>query len=139
MEAVHEKIREWLADFGHVTAHADHTYTVQRGSARTRVAVVPFGANAVVHVFAFTNVGLRGSPELFQHVALNADSFVFGHLGVHAEADGTYTVTMSCRILADALDREELIAAVEWVSRCADDVDNEIQERFGGFLGGDLP
>ena len=76
--------------------------------------------------------GLEPSPALFEYVALHADDFMFGHLSAHKADDGTITLFFSHNILGDFLDEDELMDAVIKVLGTANDLDDELQQKFGG-------
>ena len=76
--------------------------------------------------------GLQPSPELYEHVALHADDYLFGHLSAFKNDDGSVTLFFSHHILGDFLDEEELKSAIYMVLSTANDLDDELQQRFGG-------
>ena len=130
-----DRVRYILTDLlGTVEVDRDGEFSFRHDSARIFVGVRPFDEGTVVEVRAYTNIGVPPSPELFEYVALNANAYVFGHLGAFEDGEGEIVVIFSHRLLGDYLDPEELKVAVAAVASTADEVDDEIQERFGGRL-----
>ena len=74
------------------------------------------------------------SPELFKWVALNADQYLFGHIGVAIDSEDapTATIVFTHTLLVDYLDADELRRAVNAVTSTADELDDEVVAKFGG-------
>ena len=101
---------------------------------RIFVGVRPWGeGSSVVFVYAVTNVDLTPSPELYEYVALHTDSWIFGHLGMSVEDDKA-VIVFSHSLLGDRIDEETLQTAVAAVAVTANEIDEQIKERFGGRL-----
>jgi hypothetical protein len=110
------------------------SFTFPAESARVFIKVHPFGQErTLVNVFAHTNIDVPASEELFRYIALHSNMWVFGHLGA-SERDDKVLVTLSHRLLGEHLQLEELKAAAFSVAFTADEIDDEIKERFGGRL-----
>jgi hypothetical protein len=91
------------------------------------------GDRTAVLVFALMNQNVPVTPALFEWVAINTDNFMFGHIGMRVSEDGkTANLVFTHTLLGDYLDPEELKQAVGAVATTADDLDEEIQDRFGG-------
>ena len=106
-------------------------------STRVFLHVAPHGDTTVVHVQALTNVDITPSAELYKHVALNADSWVYGHLAM-GEEGGKANVGFRHSILGDFLDAQELFTAVAAVAQTANAIDDEIKATFGGRLASEV-
>jgi hypothetical protein len=129
-----DRVRYILTDLlGPVEVDRDGEFSFRHDSARIFVGVRPFDEGTVVEVRAYTNIGVPPSPELYEYLALNANAYVFGHLGAF-EDEGGMVVIFSHRLLGDYLDPEELKVAVAAVASTADEIDDEIRDRFGGRL-----
>lgn len=72
------------------------------------------------------------SPAVFEHIALHADDYRFGHLSASKNEDGSLLIFLNYQILGDFLDEEELTTAVTYVLSGANDLDDELQQKFGG-------
>ena len=130
--ATRTRLQEMLTEvFDRVEVDKYGSFTFPAESARVFIKVHPFGRGTVVNVFAHTNIDVPASDELFRHIALNANSWMFGHLGA-SERDGKVLVTLSHRLLGEHLQVEELQAVVYSVAFTADQIDDEIKQRFGG-------
>lgn len=133
VDVVRQKIQHLLLKHGRVELDQDGDYSVRFGSARVFVRVWDWGdGDVVISLWAPVVIGATRSPELFEHVALTSDSFVFGHLGLDARDDGTVDISLSHRILGNYLDEPELMHAVMALVRTADQLDDDLAARFGG-------
>ena len=130
--ATRERVQRMLTQMvGPVQVDSEGDFSLRQGSARVFVRVTPaFEDHTVVRVFAYTNQQVPASPELFHFVA-TTHSFVFGNLLAVEFEDGV-TVIFAQTILGDTLDPDELFTAVVAVAMTADEIDDVIQERFGG-------
>lgn len=130
--ATKERVQRMLTQtLGTVQVDQDGDFTFRHGSARVFIRVMAaFGDHTVVRAFAYTNLEVPPSPELFHFVATN-NAYVFGHLTA-VERDEGVTVVFGQTILGDSLDPDELMTSVAAVASSADDVDDKIQQRFGG-------
>jgi hypothetical protein len=73
------------------------------------------------------------TPDLFEYVATHSDDWVFGHLSVVKDDDtGKCAIFMTHHLLGDYLDTEELRAAILAICFSADELDDQMKERFGG-------
>jgi hypothetical protein len=93
--------------------------------------------SAVVNVFAFTNLNLDPTPELYEFVATHAGDWVFGHLALSVDG-GKGSLIFRHTLLADYLDDAELASAVRAVAVTANDIDDQIKEQFGGSLASEM-
>ena len=76
--------------------------------------------------------GVQPSPELFEHVATHADDYYFGHLSAFRSEDGSITLFFTHSILGDYLDEQEVVGAVYMLLPVANDLDDALQQQFGG-------
>jgi hypothetical protein len=88
----------------------------------------------LVRVFATVLRGVRPTPELYEYIVRQAPTRWFGHISVYDEpnAPGEVYVSFGHTLLGDYLDEEELAAAVWNVLGGADEMDDPMQQRFGG-------
>jgi hypothetical protein len=72
------------------------------------------------------------SPALFEWMAKS--SYYFGHLAAHddSSAPGKLFLVMSHTLLGDYLDEAELSSALYAILGTANELDDELQARFGG-------
>jgi len=133
VDITRSKVQKYLTDMlGSVTIDKDGDFTIQQGSTMVFIRVVPWrdGESAVVSVFAPVLLEVQPSPALHQYIAEN--DYVFGNLTLEAGEHGTQTLMFGHRLLGDFLDPAELESAVGAVAFTADDLDDELQPRFGG-------
>lgn len=131
---VKEKVQRYLTELiGRVELDGEGRLSFQYGSARVFVEVEPIGDdNTAVAITAPLIFNARRSPELFHYVATSG-SYRFGHLAAY-EADGGVQILYRHTLLGDYLDPDELNWAVSAMAQTADEVDTELQRRFGGEL-----
>jgi hypothetical protein len=130
--ATRDRVQRMLADlFGRIEVDRDGDFTFRHGSTRVFISVgEAFGEHTVVNVRAITNLRVPASPELFHYVATD-NHYTLGALRAH-EGDEGVLISFRQTILGDTLDPDELQTAVLAVAFTADDVDDQIQQRFGG-------
>ena len=134
--AVEEKVQRWLAEFvgGYEVDQAGRV-SFQHGSARIFVNVYPWASDgSLVTVGTLVVSGIPKSPELNEWVAYNAGSYVFGsfNLAENRQDPAKADLIFDHSLLGDYIDLEEFRTAVGGVAHIADDLDNELSERFGG-------
>jgi len=76
--------------------------------------------------------GPRDEPELYEYIAFHADDYVFGHLSLFRTDDGELRIFYTHTLLGDYLDADEFTRACLGMAHVADDLDDELQTRFGG-------
>ncbi|MDR1833744.1 MAG: hypothetical protein LBQ92_03720 [Propionibacteriaceae bacterium] len=134
--AVKNKVQQYLQDiFGSVTIDSDGDFTVRNGSARGFISVdqrEEEDGPVFVRIWAQVLTNVVDSPELHKYVAYNAGSFIYGRLHLVERQDGGINLIMSHVLLGDYLDEAELGYAVTWLMDSADDLDEELQGKFGG-------
>lgn len=132
--ALKEKIQRYLTqNFNNITIDRDGDFSLRHESARVFVSAgSPKSADwTFASVWSPFLFGVKPTPELFEYVALHTDDTIFGHLYAHRTEDGV-TLGFSQRLLGDYLDEEELTHAVVAVVTTANDLDDELQAKFGG-------
>jgi Putative bacterial sensory transduction regulator len=130
-----DKVQRYLADMvGAVQLTPDGAYSFQAGSARVFVRCRPWGTsdNTLVNVICPVLFECPASPELYEHIALHADDYLFGHLSAQKADDGTISIYFTHTLLGDYLDPDELKHAVGGVVTTADQLDDQLKARFGG-------
>ena len=132
--AVKERVQAYLTSAGPVQIDDKGRYSLESGSTRTFVEVMPHpdGKVSLVMVTAVVLFEVPLTPELFRHVALHTDDWVFGHLFVTEGEDGKGMVLMRHMLMGDYLDKDELMYVVFGITGVADDLDEKLKEQFGG-------
>lgn len=132
VDATRERVQRMLTDlFGRIEVDKDGDFTFRHGSARVFIRVSEgFTDHTVVSVEAPTNLRVPASPELFHYLATE-NHYTFGAFRAF-DGDNGVLVLFRQSILGDTLDPDELKTTIGAVASTADDVDDEIQNRFGG-------
>lgn len=89
---------------------------------------------SLVRVTAPILRGVEPKPELFEHIARQAPKQWFGSITVWDDAaePGKVLLSMGHTLLGDFLDEDELTHALFGVLNAADDLDDQLQQQFGG-------
>jgi hypothetical protein len=133
--AIRSKVQRILVDWlGRIEMVGAQTFSFPYQSTRGFIDVFQQEGSEriIVRIWAFVTNKTPASPALYEYLATNADSYVFGHLGCHKRDDGSLDVVFRHSLLGDFLDPEELKLAVGAVVGTADSLDDEVKERFGG-------
>jgi hypothetical protein len=74
------------------------------------------------------------SPSLYEWVAREGTTYLFGHVSAHDDSSspGKVFLMMGHTLLGDYLDEEELSSAMYAVMGTADKLDDELKQKFGG-------
>lgn len=128
------KVQQYLTqNFNSVTVDKDGDFSLRNGS--SRIFVRTWTRDEVDWTVVNLEVPLlfdvKETPAVFEHVALHADDYIFGHLNAVRTDDGL-RICLSHGLLGDYLDEEELVRAVSSMLGIADDIDDELREQFGG-------
>jgi hypothetical protein len=131
-DSLRDRVQDLLVRFvGQIQVDDRGGLSFPHGSTRIFARVSPFNDTFVVTVYALTNVDVPRTRELLEHIALNADRWVFGHLGLEETPTGM-TVLFRRTVPASPLDEEQVRHAVGAVASAADQIDEDIASRFGG-------
>lgn len=139
VEQVKSKAQRILTDYyGSVRIDRDGDFVVTKGSAVTYIKVAQFGDDSVVlKIFCPLVRDVPMSPELCRWIAVEGQFYFLGGCYLVPSADGATTgVYFRHSILGDDLDESELLRSVAAVVVTSDQLDNEVQAKFGGTLFG---
>jgi hypothetical protein len=134
-----EKIRKWLTEeLGPVETLPDGSLSFRWGSAQVFIDVETLSDEledeTVVRVVAPLLFNVPPSPELYEWVARAMNNYRFGAFVVvdDEEAPGNLRLLHTVALLGTKIDLEEFKMA--WIASAstADDVDDELQAKFGG-------
>ncbi|MFQ5642414.1 MAG: YbjN domain-containing protein [Thiogranum sp.] len=130
---VKEKVQRYLTEMlNNVQIDSEGDYNFRHGSSHIFIRVAQFNDDhTIVRVWAPTNMEVPPSPELYKYIATEGNKYVFGRLAVQEQENGL-AVIFSETLLGEFLDPDELKMAITVVASTADDIDNEIQDKFGG-------
>jgi hypothetical protein len=78
--------------------------------------------------------GVTPTPALYEYLAREVPRFFFGSIAVWDDEDekGKLALTLGHTLLGDYLDEEELKAAMFGILGSADDLDDQLKQKFGG-------
>lgn len=112
----------------------DPGFIVNEGSAQIMARVLPWGDDrAIFHAWSWVVTDIEYTAELGKWLLRKNVDFRFGALGIDDDDDIIFSQT----VVADTLDKEELRATVFAVMGSADELDDEIVQRWGGRRGSD--
>lgn len=136
IESVKQRVQSYLTSEGPVNIDAQGRYSLAVGSTRVFVEVADYsnGEMSVVKVVAPILFNVPITPSLYEYVALHADDWTFGSLGLWPDGDDLQQGSLMMRhsLLGDYLDKDELLYAVYGVGSVADNLDDDLATRFGG-------
>lgn len=130
-DRVYNKIRDMLLEKGlHVTL-IDKGFQVPFDSTAVNINVLAQDTRTLVQMYVPVLRQLPPSAEMFEYVATEGQSYFFGNLHYVRDIDGGLLV-FEHTLLGDYLDADELHAAVGALASTGNDLDDELQKRFGG-------
>lgn len=133
------KVSEWLNEMFHSVEHTDSGgfFVPHFGSTALFIGIddVFDGRHTRVRIDAPILLDVPVNGELLQYIGYRSNDFLFGSFVLIRE-DQQQLGILAFRqtLLGDALDKIELEAACHVVAITADNVDNDLQLRFGGRL-----
>jgi hypothetical protein len=129
---VKEKVQRYLLEvLNTVSVDRDGDFTFREGSARLFISVQSFGDDkTTVKIVAPIVHDIPANPEVYKYAATEG-SYKFGHISC-SEIDGKISMYFVHTLLGDFLDPEELKMATFLLARTADEIDDQIKEKFGG-------
>ena len=141
VDQVRTKVQRILTDnFGKVEIDRDNDFVVRKDSAVTFIRIREgFGDDgAIIEVKCPLLMEVTLTKELFQWVATEGQRYKLGSVYVNPDDNGkTGWVYFRYAIIGQDLDESELMTAVGVVLVTSDELDNELQEKFGGELFGE--
>lgn len=132
---VRERVQAYLTSQGPVQIDDRNRYGLEVGSTKVFVEVIehPNADATLVKLLAPILFKVPITPDLYKYVALHADDWYFGSLGLWPEESGDVgMLVIGHTLLGDYLDKDELMGAVWAVSGTADKLDDELMPQFGG-------
>jgi hypothetical protein len=134
LAAVRNKIQMYLTqNFSDVNIDSDGDFSIRNGSAK--IFVRPWTSDDVdwtaINLEIQLLSGVKETSTVFEHLALHADDYHFGHLSASRGEDGL-NIFLTHSVLGDYLDEAELCQAVGAMGGIADNLDDELKSLFGG-------
>lgn len=116
-----------------VEVDEDGDFRVRYGSTACSVAVSEWGDDgSVVKLYAPILFDAVESADLYKWAATDGQMYFFGGAVVQADDKGILYVGFRHTLLGTYLDEDELMSALIGVVTTADELDDELQARFGG-------
>jgi hypothetical protein len=138
VEQVKNKVLRMMAKNYNITMADDGDVILRHESAALTVSVSEWypdeeGRNTVVQVSAPILWEVKRTAALYEWVATTGQSYLFGRTACNTGADASLTnVAFEHNILGDNLDEPELVATVTALISTANNLDDELQKKFGG-------
>jgi hypothetical protein len=134
VEEVTDKVRRMLVELnGRASVDADGDFVIDFDSATVFVRVLETSTGTVmVRVSSVVLLDVPLKPELYRWVATESRNFYFGQFEVVEGDDGTGLLLFEHFLLGEYLDIDELGFAVHGMGTNANELDDELQNRFGG-------
>lgn len=130
--AVKDKVQRILTnEFNSIDIDKNGRFSLRYESARLFVYAVDQEKRVVINLECPLLFKVKPTPELYKHLALHGDDFFFGHLSA-TETDDGIVIMFTHSLLGDYLDEQELLQAVFGVLGKGNDLDDELQGKFGG-------
>jgi hypothetical protein len=144
VEQVKNKVLRMMAKNYNITMADDGDVILRHESAALTVSVLEWqpdreGRNTVIQVSAPILWEVKRTAALYEWVATTGQEFIFGRTACNVSADSALTnIMFEHNILGDNLDEPELVATVTALISTANDLDDELQQKFGGKRTSDL-
>ncbi len=137
-DQVKNKVLRMMAKNYNITTADDGDVILRHESAALSVSVVEWhpdqeGLNTVVKVSAPILWEVKRTAALYEWVATTGQTYLFGRTACNAGADASLTnIAFEQNILGDNLDEPELVTTVTALLAIANNLDDELQKKFGG-------
>ena len=144
VDQVKNKVLRMMAKNYNITTDDDGDVILRHESAALSVSVLEWqpdreGRNTVIQISAPILWEVKRTAALYEWVATTGQSFIFGRTACNASADAALThIAFEHNIFGDNLDEPELVATVAALISTANDLDDELQKKFGGKRTSDL-
>lgn len=129
------KCRDYLTRlFGEVNVReTGEALALREGSTFVYVRAFPIGeTHSGVEVFSYVATGVRITEELMRFLLEYNLKLTLGGFGLSSLDDGRGSVLLTHTILGESITKEQLYASVSSIAKVADDLDDQIVNRFGG-------
>lgn len=136
-DQVAAKVQRMLTDFvGSVRVDQEGNFRLKFDSAHIFVGVNEWRDDrTLVKVWSPVLRDVTLTPDVFRWVATEGQYRFFAHAKVLENDNGVGTIIWEHDLLGDYIDTEELRLAVASVALGADELDDELQAKFGGRRG----
>ena len=138
VDAVRNKVQRMLANkFGSVEIDDKGRFVFKHQSSVTFIDVKEWAENTIVLLTCPMLTDVEITPELTRWIAVDGQDFIFGNTRLSPDENGrTGWIFFEHELLGDDLDEPELLHAVVVLAVGANNLDNELRDKFGGQLFG---
>ncbi len=135
VQALRSKTEQFLRQIASRYEVDGDRYLVRHGS--TCVWVQPMlwrDESSVLRIVAvvLTGVGKSGNEGMFEDFSTMNDRLLFGKIYWTPDTEGTGAIVVEHNLLGETLDLDELKHAVVGLAITADNIDDQLQQRYGG-------
>ncbi len=130
-DLVYNKVRDMLLEEGLQVSLIDGGFQVPNDSTAVNISIVDQEDRVLVQMFVPVLHHLPPSPELFEYVATEGQGYFFGNMHYVPDGDEGLLV-FEHTLLGDYLDSDELHTALAALAITGNELDEELQQKFGG-------
>lgn len=130
--AVLDKIRRILIDEGLQANLLEDGFQVPYDSTAVNITVEEQADRTVIRMAVPLLREVPATPELFRWAAVEGQQYLFGSVTAVEMPEGTFLLLFDHTLLGDYLDKPELMGALAALVITGNDLDDELQARFGG-------
>ncbi len=128
---VYNKVRDILMDMGAPVTLIPDGFQVAFESTAINLVIVDQEDRVLVQMYVPVLRELPATPQMFEYVATEGQGYFFGNLHYIPSVDDGLLV-FEHTLLGDYLDPDELQTALVALANTGNDLDDDLQKRFGG-------
>lgn len=130
-QLVKNKIQQILMDQELMVTLLPNGFQVPFDTTAVNINVLEQETRTLVMMFVPVLREVPPSPELFKYIAIEGQQYFFGNLRYVPDVDQGL-VSFEQTLLGDYLDADELMASLAALASTGNELDEELQKRFGG-------
>ena len=130
-QLVRNKIQQILMDQELMVTLLPDGFQVPFDTTAVNISVLEQETRTLVMMFVPVLREVPPSPELFKYIAIEGQQYFFGNLRYVPDVDQGL-VSFEQTLLGDYLDADELMASLAALASTGNELDEELQKRFGG-------
>jgi hypothetical protein len=130
-QLVKSKIQQILMDNKLTVTLTPNGFNVPFDSTAVIINVLEQETRTLVMMYVPVLREVPATPELFKYIAIEGQQYYFGSLRYLPDVEQGL-VSFEQTLLGDYLDSDELMSALAALASTGNDLDDELQKRFGG-------
>lgn len=130
--AVMERVRRLIVEAGLEARLLEDGFQIPYDSSAVNVTIIDQNERVLIQCYAPVLREVPPTPELYKWVATEGQNYYFGSYHAAEMDDGTILLVFEHTLLGDYLDPEEFHSTVGALAGGANEMDEELQQRFGG-------